>query len=178
MTQQIVFALVSGFLVALLLFIALSRLFKSKNIVPADRQSRFSEQDAERLLKESGFTILGKNQRESIVTVVDGKDHYGFLEADYTVQKGRDKFVVVVHTGEGTSDPNEPLVRRKLLEYARVFSGHIVLVLDLNSGEIHQVRFRFPHERNIDFFFQFLLGVFIISGVIGIIWVLAQLHLF
>ncbi|MFH1825805.1 MAG: hypothetical protein ABH823_00750 [bacterium] len=178
MTEQLLFPILIGVIAGGVLFFLLSKLFGRKEIAPASNIPRFSEQDAERLLKNAGYTILGKRQKETVITRVDGKDHLGYLEADYTVRGGRNRYVVVVHTGEGAADPNEQNFRRRLMEYSRVFSGHAVLVLDLNKGEIHEVSFKFPHERNIDFFFQFLLAIFFIVVALGAVWVLVTLKLF
>ncbi|MGB9613537.1 MAG: hypothetical protein ACPL4K_05130, partial [Candidatus Margulisiibacteriota bacterium] len=54
----------------------------------------WSSKEIEKLLRRSGFQILGKNQKESIIIQIDGKDHLGTLEADYTVKKGKKNFVV------------------------------------------------------------------------------------
>ena len=75
-------------------------------------------------------------------------------------------------------DPNEPTLRRRILEHHRVFSQDGVLVLDPNQGRIHSVNFRFPREWNVDKLFRMLIGLFIILGVIGIIWMLAAIKLF
>ena len=102
---------------------------------------------------------------------------FGYSEVDYPARKDRKSFAVLVHGGEGSPDPNEPNLRRRLLECDRVFHPDALLVLDLGKGEIHEVSFHFPHERNIDFFFRFLTGLFIVFLVIGIIWVLVSIGL-
>ena len=130
------------------------------------------------ILRRAGFQILDKRKKEAIITVVNGKDHYGNLEADYIVKRQGSRFVVLVHAGEGEPDANEPNFRRRLLEYDRVFSPRGILVLDLNKGQLQRVNFRFPHEKNIDFFFRLLIALFIIFGVIGIIWMMVELKLF
>ena len=139
---------------------------------------RFSGREVEGLLNKAGFQVLERQPKKSVLTNINGKDHFGFVEADYLVQKDKRRYVLVVHTGEGAPDPNEPNFRRRLLEHDYVFSPDGILVMDANKGEIHGVSFRFPHERNIDFFFRLLIALFIILLVIGIIWLLVQLHLF
>lgn len=134
--------------------------------------------DAESLLRKAGFKILGKRLREIVITNVDGKDHFGYVEADYTVTKDRKKYAVMVQSGEDISDPADPLLRPKLLELNRAFLLDGVLLVNPEKEKIHAICFRFPHERNIDFFFQFLIGLFIVFMVIGIIWVMVALKLF
>lgn len=176
MSEQILISVLVGIILGIVLFFVFSLLFRKKPVALSEGKP-FSEKEVRAFLKKSGYDILGKRQKETIITRVDGKDHLGYLEADFTVRKGRKKYLVVVHAGLGAADPNEPLLRRKLMEYDRVFSPDALLVVDLSRGEIHEVGFRFPRERNIDFFFRFLIGVFIILGVVGIIWVLAILRL-
>ena len=174
---QILIYIFIGVILGSFLFIFLSGLFKRRGPIVQSEQRNFSEKEVEEFLRRAGFEILGKRQRETVITNVDGKDRFGYVEADYTVRKGRKKYVVVVQSGLETADPNEPMLRRKLLEYDHVFSPHALLVMDLSRGEIHEVNFRFPYERNIDFFFRFLIAVFIMVMVIGIIWMLVQLRL-
>lgn len=134
--------------------------------------------DAEHLLKKSGFQILGKNQKEAVIVRVDDKDHLGSLEAEFTVAKEGKKYVVVVKSGEGSFDSTEPVLRRKLIEYDRIFGLHGILLIDPESGEIHRVSFKFPRERGLDFYFQFIIALFLILLVIGIIWLLVRIRLF
>jgi hypothetical protein len=175
--NEIFFSIVVGIIIGLVLFYILSKWWGRRGGMQS-QVTRFPEKDAENLLRRAGFQILDKNRKEAVITVINGKDHYGNLEADYIVKKQGKKFVIVVHSGEGSPDANEPNYRRRLLEYDRVFSTSGILILDLNKGQIHRVNFRFPHERNIDFFFRFLVALFIIFGVIGIIWMLTALRLF
>jgi hypothetical protein len=164
-------------MIGLLLFYVISRRTSRGQMVGSEGP-RFSEREAESLLHQSGYQILDKQPKGSVVTNVDSKSHFGYLESDYLVRKNKKDFVATVHVTEGDPDPNEPTLRRKLLAYDRVFSPDALLVLDLNQGRIYEVSFNFPRERNIDFFFRFLIGLFIILAVIGIIWLLAQMQLF
>lgn len=175
--QQILISLLIGILLGLFIFFFISQVRQRKQIANTE-PARFSEKDVESQLTRAGYRILDKQAKETVVANIDGKDHFGFLLADYTVQRGKDKFVVVVKTGEGGADPNEPIFRRRLMEYRHVFKNHGILVLDVGRGELHEVYFRFPHERDIDFFFRFLTAIFIVFGVIGIFWLLVSLKLF
>jgi len=146
--HQVLIYILIGVILGSFLFLFLSRLFRRRGPVVQGEPRSFSEKEVEEFLKRSGFEILG-----------------------------RKKYVVVVQSGLEASDPNEPMLRRKLLEFDHVFHPHALLVVDLSRGEIHEVNFRFPYERNIDFFFRFLIALFIIAMVIGIIWMLVQLRL-
>ena len=130
------------------------------------------------LLRTFGYQVLGKNQKESILIRVDGKEHLGTLVAEYTVKKHNRSYVVVVERGEGEFDPTQPGLRRQLIEYDRAFGLNGVLLVDAQKKVIHKVDFGFPRERNIDFYFQFLIALFIVFGVIGIIWLMVMVKLF
>ncbi|OGC23143.1 hypothetical protein A2291_00480 [candidate division WOR-1 bacterium RIFOXYB2_FULL_42_35] len=178
MSQQLLLAALIGFLLGIILLSLCFYIFRTKLVISSPAQKEFSEQEIEELLVKSGFQIISKRVKESIIININGKDHYSYLEADYLVSKGKEKYVVVVKTGEGTTDANEPNLRRRLLEYYRVFSTRGILLVDQHKGEIHLVKFRFPHERNLDFFFHFFMGLLVILFVIGIIWLLAHLRFF
>lgn len=132
---------------------------------------------AENFLRQVGYQILGKRQKGAIITCIDGKDHLGSLEAEYTARKDGKNYVVIVRGGEGEWDPAEPALRRRLLEYDRVFGLNGVLLVDPSEGTIHAVNFKFPRERGIDFYFQFLGALFLILLIIGIIWLLVKVKL-
>jgi hypothetical protein len=126
------------------------------------------------LLRQRGYQILGKNQRELVETRVDGRVTMGELVAEYTVEKGGKKYVVVSASG----DPSEPALRRKLIEYDRAFGLRGVLVVDRENENVSVVHFKYPRERGIDFYFQFLSALFILAVVIGIIWLMVSVKLF
>lgn len=177
MNEALIIPLIIAVIIGLLLFLLLIRRWHNNN-ESADHAPRFDEKAVEDLLKKSGYKILGKYVKESIITNIEGKDHFNYLEADYLVEQLKDKYVVVVKTGEGPTDANEATMRRRLLEFHRVFRSKGIILLDPHDAELHRVTFRFPHERNLDFFFNFLVGVFIVATVVGIIWMLVTLKLF
>lgn len=137
-----------------------------------------AKNEIESALRRYGYRILGKNQRELAITLVDGREAMGDLAAEYTAEKKGKKYVVCAVRGEGEKDPTEPALRRRLIEYDRVFGLHGVLLVDAEKGEVHEVRFKFPRERGIDFYFQFFIALFIIALVIGIIWLMVAVKLF
>lgn len=132
----------------------------------------------EDLLKRNGNQVLGKHLKETVVATIDGKTHLGTLEAEYTVRKNGKSFVVVIENGNEAIDPNDPVLRRKLLEYDRFFGLDGVLLVNPQREELHEVSFKFPRERNLDYYLQFLSALFILALVIGIIWLLVRIKLF
>jgi hypothetical protein len=132
----------------------------------------------QKLLKNHGYQILSKNQKESVLVNIDGKTHLGTLEAEYTVRKNGKSFVVVVENSSEAIDPGDPALRRKILEYDRFFGLDGVLLVNPQREEMHAVSPKFPRERNFDYYFQFFSALFIMALVIGIIWMLVHIKLF
>ncbi|MDD4179666.1 MAG: hypothetical protein PHH14_06455 [Candidatus Margulisbacteria bacterium] len=129
-----------------------------------------------KLLKRRGYQLLGRDQKEVVVTKVNGQDHLGELRAEYTVQKNGKRFVVVIRNEEG--DPTEPALRRRLIEYDRVFGLNGILLVNPEEEECQEIVFKFPREKGIDFYFQFIIAMFIVFGVIGILWLMTYIKLF
>lgn len=137
-----------------------------------------AKNNSEVLLKSRGYKIVGRNRRASIVVRLDGKEHLGDLTAEYLAEKNGQRYVVWGVKGDGEKDPTEPALRRRLVELSRAFGLNRILLVDAEAGEIGEVGFAFPRERGLDFYFQFLTGLFIVGAVIGIIWLMVYLKMF
>jgi len=137
-----------------------------------------AKNNSETLLRSRGYKIVGRDRRASIVVRLDGKEHLDDLTAEYLVEKNGQRYVVWGVRGDGEKDPTEPALRRRLVEYSRAFDLNNILLVDAEAGEINAVSFAFPRERGLDFYFQFLTGLFIVGAVIGIIWLMASVRLF
>jgi hypothetical protein len=151
---------------------------KQESLSQAAPGPRFSEKDAENVLNKYGYQIISRQPRRNIITKFQGQDHLSYTEADYLVKREKKKYLVVVKTGEGEVDPNEPNLRQKLLINEYAFSPDGLLILDPSTGDLLPVSFDFPHSRNIDAFFQWFMVFFIIAAVVGIIWLMVYLKLF
>jgi hypothetical protein len=129
---------------------------------------------AEKLLKRAGFTITGRQVKQTIITRVKGQDHVSCLEVDYIVKKEKQKYTVLVVENP---EPNATGLRRQLVELERAFAPAKVLLLDPANEEINQVTHQFPREPSLESFFNLFIALFIVAAVIGIIWLLATLKL-
>jgi len=176
MYEQILISVFIGIILGAFAFYLLNRMGQKQFEVSSPH--RFSEKDAESLLVKYGYEIKDKQPRKTIITTIDGKEHLGYLEADYLVRKDKKDYLVVIKTGEGASDPNEPAFRRKLIELEHVFIPDGLLLLDISSGELASISFHFPRTISIDSFFRFFITLFVILVVIGIIWLMIWLKLF
>lgn len=129
--------------------------------------------EIERALKRNGFQLLGREQKGTVLINVDGRERLSSLEAEFTARKNGKDYIVVSSDG----DPADPALRRQLVEYQQVFGLYGLLLVNPQDGNIQTIRLRFPRERGLEFYFQFLIAMFIIAFVIGIIWLLANLKL-
>ena len=143
----------------------------------SNTSSGLSRDEIEGFLRRRGCQILGRDQKEAVIVRVDGREHLGELAAEYTVRHGRKKYAVMVKRELGDLDPSEPALRRRLSELDRVFGLDGVLIADPAEGSLTEVHFKFPRERGLDFYFQFLAALFIIAIVIGIIWLMVAVRL-
>lgn len=175
--QEVLIALAVGVLIGA---IGLYFFYRKSHLSnhPTLSSSSYSSQEVESLLFKSGYTIVTKQPKASILTTIDNKEHLGTLETDYIVQKEKEKFVVMVKTGQEAGDPLDPIFRRRLIELQAAYGTKAVLLVDPNEGSVHSVSFRYIREKSLDAFFRVLLGVFIVGVIIGIIWMMVQLHLF
>jgi hypothetical protein len=121
--------------------------------------------------------ILERRPKAVVITKIDGKDHMGEVEANYLVARGKEKLIVFVPGVGSSADATEPALRRRLLELTQAFSVSGALLLDMSQGEGHQITFHFPRETGLAGFFRFMIVLFIIAAIIGIIWVLSTLKL-
>lgn len=177
MLETVLISLAIGIIIGgLLLYLILKP--RQQTLPQTSSAPRFSEKDAENILKRYGYQIIKKAPRKTIITKFEGQDHLSYTEADYLVKKNKKIFLVHVKSGEGEFDPNEPGFRHKLMVNDYSFAPDALLILDLATGSLLPVTFEFPHQRNIDSFFQGLIIVFIILLVIGIIWLMVWLKLF
>jgi hypothetical protein len=172
----ILFSVLFGIVVGGFLFYYLTRSARQTQVV-SHNPLKFSEKEAEGMLRRAGLVVIAKQKKKTVITKINGKDHLGFVEADYIVKKGRKRFLVVVKSGEGAADPNEPILRRRFIEYEHLFSPDGLLLLDLDQGEIHRISFHFPKERAIDFFFKLFIASAVILLLLAIFWMFTSLKL-
>jgi len=178
MALPIILSVGIGILTGGLMVYLLGRSFGGGGSGGGSQTIGYVERDAENMLAKAGYQIIEKRPRGTVIAKIDGQERFGYLEADYLVAKNKRNFAVLVKTGEGEVDLNEENLRQKLLAYDYAFAPDAMLLLDMNKGELHTVYFRFPREGDMDRFFKFMIALFIVALVIGIIWVLSVLKVF
>jgi len=96
---------------------------------------------AEGLLRDLGFTILGRQVAVSYGVRVDGDPVEIDLRADYLVGHGGKRYVAEVKTGRAAPRIDTPGTRRQLLEYRIAFDVDGVLLVDAEAERVHAVEF-------------------------------------
>jgi len=131
--------------------------------------------EASGILKRLNFQILDSQKKSTILTYIDGKSHVGYAQADFIVKKDKKTYAVLVKSGL-LADPTEPSIRRQLIEYGRIFKTDSLLLLDLNNGELHEIRFEFPKSEK-ERLLLFLIGLLIVLVIMGTTFMLIYLKL-
>lgn len=137
--------------------------------------ARNGERDSEQVLVRHGYRIVGRQVTQDVSITVDGVEVQGIVRADFIVERRRQRAVVEVKTGARAPDPTYIPTRRQLLEYAVVFPGHDILLLDVQAGDIQVVAFPGlvqPAAR--DSLVPCLLAAFILGAVAMQAWHVAN----
>ncbi|WP_437481037.1 hypothetical protein WME75_36775 [Sorangium sp. So ce1014] len=107
-------------------------------------QGAAGEARAEALLRELGYTIVGRQVAVSYGVQIDGEPITVGLRADYLVAHGRSRYVAEVKTGRLAPRIDTPATRRQLLEYRLAFDVDGVLLVDADSRRVRSVVFPLP----------------------------------
>lgn len=99
------------------------------------------EAQAEAVLERHGYRIIDRQVRCLWWIEVDGQETEVELRADFVVQRGDKRFVAEVKTGEMAPNPNYAPTRRQVLEYSLAFAPMGTLLVDMETHEIHTIRF-------------------------------------
>jgi hypothetical protein len=104
------------------------------------------ERDAGKLLKKLGYTLLARQAPASYSVLLDGEMQTFQLSADYIVVKDGKKLVAEVKTGKAVK-LDDPATRRQMLEYQLAFGADSLLLVDMESKLVHNVRFPLPRSK-------------------------------
>lgn len=107
-------------------------------------QGAAGEARAEVLLRELGYTIVGRQVAVSYGVQIDGEPITVGLRADYLVARGQRRYVAEVKTGRLAPRIDTPATRRQLLEYRLAFEVDGVLLVDAESRRVRSVVFPLP----------------------------------
>jgi len=121
--------------------IAWQGFWRRRTIAIRRERGAAGELRAEGLLRDLGFTILGRQVAVSYGVRVDGDPVAIDLRADYLVGWGDKRYVAEVKTGRAAPRIDTPGTRRQLLEYRIAFDVDGVLLVDAEAERVHAVEF-------------------------------------
>jgi len=136
------------FVVALLILLALAARWRawrrSRRAKRRGARAVRGEHAAETLLKKSGYEILDRQISKTWTVERDGESVEFLLRADLRVRQGDCEFIAEVKTGDLAPNLSNAATRRQILEYSIAFESPIVLLVDVERGNIHEVEFPAP----------------------------------
>jgi hypothetical protein len=99
------------------------------------------EERAAGLLEGRGFAVLGAQAVIEHAVQIDDRVVTVALRADYLAEKDGRRYVVEVKTGAVAPRIETSATRRQMLEYRIAFDVDGVLLVDAESGNVHEVTF-------------------------------------
>ena len=99
------------------------------------------EERAAGLLEGQGFSVLGAQAVIEHPVRIDDRVVMIALRADYLAEKDGLRYVVEVKTGSLAPRIETSATRRQMLEYRIAFDVDGVLLVDAESGNVHEVTF-------------------------------------
>jgi hypothetical protein len=113
------------------------------------KRSLRAEAWAAELLRAEGYRLVGAQVAGSYELWIDGRRHTVLLRADYVVERDRRRFVAEVKSGKAAPSLDTAATRRQLLEYRVAFAVDGVLLVDGETGFIHEVVFPLAGQRSV-----------------------------
>lgn len=101
------------------------------------------ERDAEKLLRQLGYTLVLRHTPGSYGVLLDGEPLEVQLKADYLVELDGRQFVAEVKTGKAVTLDHAD-TRRQMLEYQLAFGVDALLLVDMESKQVRTVQFPLP----------------------------------
>ena len=102
------------------------------------------EEAAETLLEDAGYEILERQLGLTWEIDCDGEAIEFLLRADLLVERDGEEFIAEVKTGDLAPSLTNSSTRRQMLEYSIAFNSPTILLVDVERGEILEVRFPIP----------------------------------
>jgi hypothetical protein len=121
--------------------LALGRWKKSRRMALRMERAVAGEERAAGLLADQGFAVLGAQAVIDHAIRVDDRIVTVALRADYLAEKAGRRYVVEVKTGALAPKIETSATRRQVLEYRIAFDVDGVLLVDAESGTVHEVTF-------------------------------------
>lgn len=128
-----------------LLLVALARAWDrwraSRRARRRSARAQRGESDAEALLGELGYRVLGRQVSLTWAIECDGEPHEALLRADLVVEREGRRYIAEVKTGAKAPQLTNAATRRQLLEYCVAYQVDSVLLVDVEADQVREVRF-------------------------------------
>ncbi|GAC1351538.1 MAG: hypothetical protein NVS3B20_00090 [Polyangiales bacterium] len=128
--------------VCIVIGLLLARFLRGRESRVRNRIAHQGERDAEAILMRDGYRIVERQARARWSMTIDGVAVPIDVRADLLVRREGRTYVAEVKTGRMAPDPRYPPTRRQLLEYALVFGGEEVLLVDVEEGVVRSIGFQ------------------------------------
>jgi hypothetical protein len=99
------------------------------------------EREAETLLADAGFRVIGRQVPATMMLVVDGRPLETVVRADLLAMRGGQRYVAEVKTGRVAPRIESASTRRQLLEYRLAYDVDGVLLVDAELGTVREITF-------------------------------------
>lgn len=153
---------ISGGVICLFLYIKISNCLRAKRLRKRFSKSRQAEKEAEKILRKKGYKIIDIQKSKPLFITIGDKIHRYLVRIDYLVKKRGKVYVVEVKNGEKTSYITNRETRRQMLEYYFAYQPKGILLLNMKSRTISEVKFQF---KNV--FRQWIIKIiYFLAGVI------------
>ncbi len=137
----IVAALAVAFAVVQALMMVLRRRSRRRRMSLRMERAVLGEARAPALLEAHGFAVLGAQVAVEHAVRIDDRVVVIPLRADYLAEKDGARYVVEVKTGALAPRIETSATRRQILEYRIAFDVDGVVLVDAESGRVHEITF-------------------------------------
>lgn len=119
----------------------LTRYGRRRRMALRFERAAIGEERAPGFLEQRGYRVLGAQVVAQHEVCVDARVVAVVLRADYLVAKGGARYVVEVKTGALAPRIETSATRRQMLEYRIAFDVDGVVMVDAESGHVHEITF-------------------------------------
>lgn len=137
----IVAALAVAIAVAQALVMASRRWARSRRMSLRMERAVLGEARAPALLEARGFSVIGAQVMVEHAVRIDDRVVAVPLRADYLAERNGARYVVEVKTGALAPRIETSATRRQILEYRIAFDVDGVVLVDAESGRVHEITF-------------------------------------
>lgn len=110
-------------------------------------RAKRGETEAIKLLEEHGYTIIGVQEKRTVITRINGTPKTNHITVDIMAKKQGRVYIAEVKTGKKASRPLLAGIRRQLLEYYLAFEPYGILLVDMEKKALHEISFEICDHR-------------------------------